>query len=191
MSPRRGRPADVIAAVRALPDGLRFVGVDGFGAAGKTTLADAIAAAVPRAVVVHVDDLQGEGVTEWDWERLHREVVAPLRSGRPAGYAVWSWGEARPSGRAVVPSGAIVVIEGVSATRREADVPWDLTVWVEASEPVRRRRARERDGAAAEALWRDQWVPSELAYAERERPWERADLVVSGELAGPGTMEPS
>ncbi|GAB2488359.1 hypothetical protein [Jatrophihabitans fulvus] len=189
MTPRRARPADVIAAVHTLPDGLRFVAVDGFGAAGKTTLADAVAAAHARACVVHLDDLQGVGITEWDWNRLRREIVTPLLAGAPARYAVWSWGEAAPRGSAVVPAGAIVVIEGVSATRREADVPWDLTVWVEASEPVRRRRARERDGADAEAVWRDHWVPSELAWAARERPWERVDLVVSGEAGEPGTME--
>lgn len=182
---------EVVARARALRAGTRWVGIDGFGAAGKTTLAERIAAAVPRAVLVHLDDLQGAGITEWDWTALRRDIVEPLLAGRPARYAVRSWGETKPRGHAEVPVGALVVVEGVSALRREADVPWDLTVWVDTAEPVRRARREQRDGPEVRALWQASWLPSERAYAARERPWERADLVVSGDAAGSGTMERS
>ena len=73
------------------------------------------------------------------------------------------------------------MIEGVSALRREAGVPWDLTVWVDTGEPERRKRTTARDGPEAAAVWREQWIPSEQAYAARERPWERVDLIVRGD----------
>lgn len=183
--------AEVVARARALRAGTRWVGIDGFGAAGKTTLARRISAAVPRAVLVHLDDLQGAGITEWDWTALRRDVVEPLLAGRPARYAVRAWGESEPHGYAEVPVGAVVVVEGVSALRREADVPWDLTVWVDTAEPVRRARRERRDGPSVQAVWSASWLPSERAYAERERPWERVDLVVSGDADGSGTMEGS
>lgn len=179
---------EVVARVRALPPGTRWLGIDGFGAAGKTTLARRIATAVPRAVLVHLDDLQGAGIAEWDWAALRRDIVEPLLAGRSARYAVRAWGEMEPRGYAEVPVGALVVVEGVSALRGEADVPWDLTVWVDTAEAVRRARREQRDGPETQVVWQASWLRSERAYAERERPWERADLVVSGDADGSGTM---
>ena len=85
--PVSARPASVghvIAAVSALPaDRVRFVGIDGFGGAGKSTLAAAVRDAVPDTVVVALDDLQGPGVDAWDWDALRRDVVTPLLAGEP------------------------------------------------------------------------------------------------------------
>ncbi len=98
----------------------------------------------------------------------------------PAGYQVWEW-EADTGGSWVdIEPGRIVVVEGVSATRREVVAPWALTVWVQAPPDVRRARAMARDGAQHWPVWEHQWIPSEQAYAARERPWERVDLVVAG-----------
>jgi cytidylate kinase len=72
------------------------------------------------------------------------------------------------------------VVEGVSSTRAELGAPWDLTVWVDAPREVRLRRARERDGAAMQRRWLDDWLPSEEAYAAREHPQDRVDLIVNG-----------
>ena len=171
--------------VAALPRGtLAFVGVDGFGGAGKTTFAGRIAARVPGAVVVHVDDFQGAGVQEWDWERMRRQVIEPLGAGRPARYEIRPWGEVAGGGWAEVPAGALVVIEGVSSTRSELAAPWDLTIWLDTPAEVRRRRTVERDGPELRSLWEDVWIPSEERYAARERPQERVDLVVVSDLGG-------
>lgn len=157
-----------------------WVGVDGCGAAGKTSLAGTIAAAVPDAVVVHVDDFSGPRIREWDWPRFDAQVVRPLLAGRPARYQRWDWDADRGAEWHDVPPGRTVVVEGVSSTRREVAVPWDLTIWVDAPREVRLARARERDGAAMLARWLEDWMPSEEAYVARERPAERVDLVVSG-----------
>jgi uridine kinase len=178
---RRVSRAEAVAAVAGLPrDRTVFVGVDGFGGAGKTTLAAELAAAVPGAVVVHVDDFSGPRVAEWEWWRLREQLLLPLLAGRPARYQVWDWDRDAGGEWVDVPPGRLVVVEGVSSTRREAAVPWDLTIWVEAPRPVRLERALERDGADLMSRWLDDWMPSEEAYAARERPQQRVDLVVDG-----------
>ena len=170
----------MIARVAALPTGTRWVGIDGFGGAGKTSLAGRIEVAVPRAVVVHVDDFAAPDVAEWDWARFGRQVVEPLTAGRPARYQVGRWDLGVGDEWRTVENGSVVVVEGVSSTRREADVPWSLTVWVDAPAEVRRDRAIARDGAAMWPVWEQQWLPPEQAYARRERPQDRVDLVVDG-----------
>lgn len=187
MTPRQVSRAEAAAEVAdlaaRLPDRTVFVGIDGFGASGKSSLADAIAASVSRATVVRVDDFSGPGVPEWDVPRFRAQLLAPLLAGRPARYQVWSWDLDAGSEWREVPPGRVVVVEGVSSTRAEADVPWDLTIWVDAPREVRLARALERDGEAMLRRWLDDWMPSEQAYAAREQPLERIDLVVNG--AGP------
>jgi uridine kinase len=179
--PRPATRAEVIAAVAALaPTRTSWIGIDGFGGAGKTTLAAAVAAAVPDVAVVHVDDFWGPSIAEWDWTRFREQVVTPLLAGRDARYQEWDWDVDRGGPWHSLPAGRRVVVEGVSATRAEAGVPWDLTVWVETPRETRLARALERDGPAAMARWHDEWIPSELAYAARQRPQQRVDLVVDG-----------
>jgi uridine kinase len=175
----------VLAAARRVADcragQTRWIGIDGRGGAGKTTLAERIAAAVPGAVVVHVDDFSGPRIAEWDWHRFAAQVVHPLLAGEPARYQRWDWeADAGAEWHEIRPD-AVVVVEGVSSTRREVPVPWALTIWVDASRETRLRRAVERDGAAMLPRWLQDWMPSEEAYVARERPRERVDLIVSGE----------
>jgi len=182
--PRRADTNDVIAAVRSVaarhPDRTVWIGIDGFGAAGKSTLATSIASAVDRVTIVHVDDLWGPSITEWDWDRFGAEVLQPLLSGQVARYRCWDWAADLPGEWASIEPGRVVVVEGVSSTRAEAGAPWDLTVWVEAPREVRLARALARDGAERMPRWLADWMPSEEAYAARERPHERVDLLVDG-----------
>lgn len=185
MSPRVVDWTAAVAAVRALADQsagrTTYVGIDGRGGAGKSSLADDIAAATPTAIVVRVDDFSGPRVPQWDWDRLRRQVVRPLAEGRAARYQRWDWDRDEGAEWHDVPVGRLVVIEGVSATRDEVDAPWALRIWVEAARETRLARALARDGPDLMARWLDDWMPSEEAYIAAQRPDERADLVVSGE----------
>jgi uridine kinase len=184
VTPQPASRTDVVRAVRRVaeqfPDRTVFVGIDGFGGAGKSSLADAITAVVPRAAVVRVDDFWGPNIAEWDWARFGAQVLRPLLAGQPARYQVWNWVDDVGGEWVELASGAVVVVEGVSSTRAEAGVPWDLTVWVEAPREVRLARALERDGPHLMHRWLDDWMPSEDRYAARERPQDRVDLLVNG-----------
>jgi predicted kinase len=156
-----------------------WVGVDGFGAAGKTSLAAAVAAAVPGAVVVHVDDFARAGVRGWERDRFATQVVEPLLAGRPGRYQRWDLITDVGLDWLVVPVGVLVIVEGVSATDDRLPVPWDVTLWVEAAADVRWQRIAERDtDPALRHLWLTDWLPSEQAYEREQNPRNRVDAVV-------------
>ena len=170
-------PALVASRLAGLP-GTRWVGVDGFGAAGKTTLAAAIARALPGAVVVHVDDFARPSVPTWERDRFVAQVLAPLTAGRPGRYQRWDWPTDTAAEWHDVPPGVPVVVEGVSSTDVRLGVPWDVRIWVEAAREVRLARALERDGEAMLERWLTDWMPSEERYAAEQRPDARADVRV-------------
>jgi uridine kinase len=159
--------------------GTRWVGVDGFGAAGKTTLARAIAAALPGTQLVAVDDFARADRADWHRELFTATVLEPLLAGRPARYQRWDLASDTGLDWVEVQPGTPLVVEGVSATDVRLPVPWDVVLWVEASAEVRRARIAARDDAALLVRWEREWWPSEEAYAAGQRPWERADAVVA------------
>lgn len=180
----RLRRADVPGWVRgrlAGRTGTRWVGIDGLGAAGKTTLAATVARALPGSVVVPVDDFARAGLRGWNRELFAREVLEPMRAGRPGRYQRWDLVAEAGREWVEVPSGAVVVVEGVSATDVRVPVPWDATLWLDvpAAERERRIRLRDTDRGLLER-WRTDWWPNEQAYAAEQRPWERVDAVVDG-----------
>ena len=160
--------------------GTRWIGVDGFGAAGKSTLARRIAAELPRAQIVEVDDFARAGVRGWDRDLFTTQVLEPLQAGHPGRYQRWDLAAEAGLDWIEVPSGVPVIVEGVSATDERVPVPWDTTIWVATSARVRRRRILSRDDdPALLERWRTDWLPSEQAYATAQRPWSRADLIVT------------
>ncbi len=176
-------PADLVDRVRAAVagGGTRWVGVDGFGASGKTTIAARLAELVDRAVVVHVDDFARPDVQGWERDRFLRQVVYPLRSGVAARYQRWDWATNRGEEWIELEPGSTMIIDGVSSTDTRLRISWDFTLWVSAPFEVRLRRARERDGETMMDTWLNDWIPSENAYFAAQRPDLRADLIISGD----------
>ena len=54
------------------------------------------------------------------------------------------------------------------------------SIWVDAPAEVRLQRGLDRDGPAALEQWQA-WMAEEDEYRSRERPDERADLVIRGD----------
>jgi hypothetical protein len=160
--------------------GTRWVGVDGFGAAGKSTLARRIAAALPGARIVAVDDFGRAGVRGWDRALFTSAVLDPLRRGHPGRYQHWDLNADVGRDWVEVPPGVPVVVEGVSATDDRVPVPWDVTLWLEVPAAERSRRIARRDpDPARQERWRTDWWPSEQAYAAAQQPWTRVDAVIT------------
>ena len=173
---------DVVAATPALGS-VRLVVVDGPAGSGKTTFAERLAAAVGGTRVLHMDDFyEGwSGALTGDvWRRLDQQVLRPLAAGGDGSYRRYDWAEgAFAQTPTVVPTAAVVVLEGVGSAARPIDPFASLRVWVEAPEDVRIARGIERDGEHLRREW-IRWLDVERAHFATDRTRERADLVVDG-----------
>jgi hypothetical protein len=103
-------------------------------------------------------------VPSWDWDA---DAPGPSR-------ALPALGPPRPR---------VVLLEGAGSGARATAAWLAGLIWVDADPQVRRGRALGRDGDTYAPHW-DRWSAQEEAYAARERPRERAGLVLdtSGEL---------
>lgn len=170
-----------------------LVGVDGQGGAGKSTFARSVVGSLGGAVVVEGDDFYRDmdddarasldpaaGVEQYfDWQRLRREVLEPVRRGEGTlRYQRYDWADAAMGAWVELPMPEVVVVEGVYALRPQLLDLVDVAVWVEASEETRLRRQAERGENADE--WIARWVAAEDHYVATCDPRSRADLHVDG-----------
>ncbi len=204
-------PAAVVDAVWAVVPRLTrpaLVVVDGPDGAGKTTFADALAAAAPPGRVVvraslddfhhprahrHAEGRTGETVWSrgFDHDAIRRELLEPWRRGAGTSYRR-RWHDLRTDHLVqdppdVVPEEGVLVVDGVFAQRPELGDAWDLVVYVDAPDDVRIARMAERDGVPTDADHPDQrrYLDAQEIYLARCRPVDRADVVIDN--ADPAT----
>lgn len=169
-----------------------IVALDGYGGAGKSTLAgylgEFLRAEGRRVDLVHTDDFaSADNSLNW-WPRLIDQVLQPLRDGVVARYQRYDWDLGQLAEWHTVQPGGLILLEGVSASRNAFRPYLSLSVWIETPADERLRRGLERDGEQARAQW-DQWMADEVAWGSAERPWERADIVITG-VQGEGLSAP-
>jgi hypothetical protein len=106
-----------------------IVAVDGRSSRSKSTLAGPLEKVVPGAVTVHTDDIAWS-LSRFGWaDLLATGVLEPLHTGQAANYRPPAWNEHDRQGAIEVPAAtALVMIEGVGASRRETADPTDLAV---------------------------------------------------------------
>ena len=186
-------PAGVAAALLSLveerPPTLgagRLVCIDGPAGSGKTTLAAALAAARPTALVLHMDDLYdgwdglAAGIAQLD------ALLTAHATGRPGTVRRYDWHAGGYAEEIDVVPAPLLVVEGVgSGAAGHADRIGALA-WVSAPDEERWRRGLERDGPDAEPHWR-RWLVTETRHFRTDRTAERADLV--GVVAGGRLVE--
>lgn len=159
-----------------------LIAVDGHSASGKTTLADRLATVLPRAAVLHSDDLAWHH-SVFGWRDLLLDgVLTPLQAGEAVDYRPPPWVERGRAGSIRIPSDTeVVVLEGVGASRLDLTDLVDAAVWVETDEPERARRDEERmaAGEVTREVY-DSWMAVENPFIAADRPWTRAVAVVAG-----------
>lgn len=184
------------------------VAVEGRSAAGKTTLADALAAAillrgrdVLRASIddFHRPDHKGRSQRgEWtprtyydegyDYTAFRDLALHPLgphgsRRCLPARFDALHDTEC-PEVWHTVAEDTIAIIDGVFLLRPELATHWDYVIWLDIDMETMVERARRRDVAwvgseqVVEAHYRRHWVPTHELYERLERPRERAHVVI-------------
>lgn len=175
LAQRVGAPAGMARVV---------VAIDGPGGAGKSTLAARVAASLGGAPVIHTDDFASwDNPLDW-WPRLIDQVLVPLSHGQVACYQRFDWDAQRLADWCEVAPGRFLIIEGVSAFRREFRPYLAAGIWVRTDRRECLRRGLERDGQQALDDWL-RWQRAEDSYVARHDPERAADLVVSGENGEP------
>lgn len=170
-------------AVRRARGRAPLILIDGPSGAGKSRLADALLMRAPAgagapARLVRMDDLYpGWHGLDAGSAAVGRTLLRPLRAGATGGWRRWDWGAQRHTAWNVVGGHAPVVVEGCGSMAAANVRLADLTVWLDADEGLRKRRALARDGATFERHW-DEWQRQFVRYAARERPRASAGLVL-------------
>jgi uridine kinase len=170
---------DLIEEIWKRPGPVRLVAVDGPGGSGKSTFAALLSAAADGAPVVHTDDFaSADNPIDW-WPRLLEQVIEPLTNGRSALYQRYDWPTESLAEWNTLDPAPIIIIEGVSAARREWSGHLSYVIWIETSRELRLQCAVERDGEDAMDDW-EFWMAEEDAHYQRDPTRERADTVIDG-----------
>jgi uridine kinase len=154
-----------------------LVGIDGPDAAGKTTLADRLADALPEPVLRVSADRH---LRPRD-ERYRRGELSP------EGYYRDSVDVAAFTRACRSPAGTTVVADGLFLLRPELRTLWALTVYLRVSKEESLRRALVRDVALfgsveeVERRYRARYLPGQALYRREADPERAADVLIDNE----------
>ena len=207
-SPERAEMLDrIVSMIDALGDRRLRVAIDGFTAAGKTSLGHELARGLAgrgRPVArASLDDFKrpwnerhlydrvtGEGYYRNAFDhaaacRLLLEPASPTADGVVALCSIDPLTQIDHSAVTTpMPSNGVLIVDGVFAFRPEIDSYWDLRVWIEIAAELSVRRGIARDGAmdgtaeGSENLYRDRFLVGEQLYIEEVDPRSFVEVIV-------------
>ena len=167
-----------------------LIAIEGYGGAGKSTLASKLAQELGDAYVVGIDDfIVKEKLTETSWdkgsfdrERLEQQVLKPLRSGQTASYQKLIWADNSLSDYVAVPEVRYVIIEGISSYHPNLAHYYDYKIWVDTPMGIAKARGHARDGSNENARLWDLWAANDLRYQEKHHPEVIADFIYTSKV---------
>lgn len=191
---------------KALPHPTR-VGIDGPSAAGKTVLADEIAAILrenghhviratidgfhhPRAIRTRRGDYCPHGYYQdsFDFDAVRQWLLKPLGMAGDLNYrtAVFDFRNENDveSETLSAPPDAILIFDGVFLHRPEIADCWDVSVYIDCGFDEVLKRALKRDAARlgssaqVEKKYNRRYIPGQRFYLESIRPQRQADIVI-------------
>jgi hypothetical protein len=158
------------------------VAIDGGAAAGKSSLATALAGLLPGSAVLSTDDLLDGWAGQFSfWNRLRQDVLAPLSQGRPAAYRRYDWVAGQFAELVQLPVPRVLLVEGVSAIAATGNY-CSVAVFLRVERAIRERRWVERDGPLRTS-WQ-QWLDNEDRFFA-------ANPLPAGTLVIPGWRNPA
>lgn len=182
------------------------VAIDGPDAAGKTTLADDLAARLvtvrptirlsidgfhnPASVRGQRGSLSPEGFyyDSFDHGAVVEAVLRPLGPGGDGRYLPSTFDYQTDRATVVAaeqaPAGSVLLFDGVFLLRPELRAWWDASIYLHVDPEVALERARVRDlelfGSVevVEERYRHRYLPGQRLYQHEAHPAERADIVL-------------
>lgn len=179
------------------------VGVDGFSAAGKSTLADELAAAVVdhgrTCLRADLDDFKRPRAERppgpagfyrgaFDLDAIRTLLLSPLGPGGDRHVRLKFFDQQNQAPFPVevqsVPAGAVVIADGGYLLRPELRDLWDFRIFVEIDFGLVLARGAARDAAwmdsaqAAAEHYRRYYIPAEQMYDAEVDPRSHADVIV-------------
>jgi len=182
----------LIAVDRMMAEkGRVILAIEGGSASGKTTLA-ALLSRLYAAEVFHMDDFYlrveqrtparyAEPGGNVDRERFLSEVLQPLRDGREFLYRPFDVETWTVSGGSVRCGAALNIVEGAYSMHPDLAPYYDLSVFLDVSPTLQRRRIRQRNTPESQVLFFSRWIPLEQSYFSALDPKSRCDLVLNVE----------
>ena len=155
--------------------------IDGRAGSGKSTFAESLqqqlfrdGESAPR--VIHMDNIF-EG---WDGlalgsDYMVRFILQPLARRETASWQDWSWVKNQRSSWREFSGGTPLIVEGCGSLTERSKEHADISIWLEASEEVRRERWIQRERHLEKF---DFWAAQELDFYAREKSQSLADLVI-------------
>jgi uridine kinase len=112
-----------------------------------------------------------------DFDRFQRDVLAPVRAGKPVLYRPFSCqtGVLQP-GWEQLPT-AITVVEGSYSLHPRLRPVYDVAIFLTCSSQTQRQRLQRREGEHFTAF-SQRWIPLEERYFQQDSILETADLVL-------------
>ncbi len=162
-----------------------LIAIEGFGGAGKSTLAKELKNRLGDAFVVSIDDLiikdlisDGEKLN-FDRKRLERQVLLPLKQKRAAAYQKLIWDKNILSDFIQVPDITYLIVEGVSTSHPDIISYFDYNIYVDFPSDLAMERGRIRDrklGNNNDELWKV-WTKTYADYKQKYHPELKANFV--------------
>lgn len=163
-----------------------FVAVDGHGGSGKSSLAKLLSVSL-NAEIIHTDDFASfDNPLQWHSLLIEKVFQQITLGAKEVSYDRSKWWDTHypepVKGQEVTD---IMILEGVSALRREFRDYISLGIFVDTPREICIARGIERDlqtGKPIEEitkLW-TKWIQDEDAYFKRDTPKEYADIAVDG-----------
>lgn len=151
-----------------------IIAIDGRCAAGKTTLAKKLSAAL-SAPVVHMDDFYlpfaartperlAQPGGNLDRERFIAQVCAPLSRGEAFHYGVFDCSRGVIAGERAVPRADIVIIEGAYSLHPELRGIYGMRIFCDIDRETQLLRLRSRESAESFRQFVERWIPMEEKY---------------------------
>jgi uridine kinase len=187
----------LVEAIRRLDrDWPTLVAIDGHSAAGKSTLAAAVARPLDAAVIDGDEFYAGGTAEQWDvmspaekaahcidW-RKQRPVLEALARGEEARWHAYDWdvGDGRLLEHPTIyPKASFVILEGVYSARPELADLFQLRVLYDAPPGLRHLRWVNREGERYYDDWARRWSEAEDWYFSHVMTRDQFDLVLPAE----------